>query len=622
MQRVDYFINNKSVTPINHKELAIELNFDRDSPDAKLSTNKWRFTDENADEINKHFNDGLNNGVGIFEGIPFDIVVSDGNNSVKFEQYLNLVDDDTVISCEEVECGSEEKGKIEWLNTIADSFTFEYLHEITGFLPDTKFIAVPYVINSVPNYKDALIASIATIFIAEQIKKATAELAGLVSAAANPFSAPSEALRAAFLILYLITLIISLVKLIKDILDLLIQPVKYHSGMYVKDLINSACQYLGLTFQSTLLAPNWDKLFILPRKLENPPDPKDNRILGFLKFDKTKQVGYYEGTFGDLLRALKSAFNAKIIMQNGKLIFERKDFNTSGAIYKIPDLYSPTFGTNASEIKSNLLIEFLVDVNDKNTIQNYKGTSYQVQQTPIKVTNKDMVLIQNYENVTIPFALARAKTSLTLPEKIVDVFLTGVSGIMNGLIKVVNGMISVVNGIAKALNSIKKVLNLIGIKVNIKLNPIKKIQAINFGQIINDRIGMMVLENDAVMVQKMMLIDVGGTNRGNKLNANNQTQLAAKYLYDNYHFINSFAPSAALPNANQWIRKRIENAPFCFDDYLLVKNGNKIIAPDGSIAKIESLKWNIWDQKADIEYRINKLYTNNLKLTTSEPKGY
>lgn len=621
MQQVEYFIKGQKVTPFNHKELSVELNFDKDSPDARLSTNKWRFTDENAAPIYKHYEDGLTGDVGIFEGVPFDIVVSDGANSVKFEQYLNLVDDDTLISCEDIEVGSKEKGKIDWLNTIADSFTFEYLHEQTGFLPSSKFIAVPYVINSVPNYKDALIASIATIFVAEQIKKATAELAGLVAAGANPFSAPSEVLRAAFLIIYLITLLISLVKLIKDILDLLIQPVKYHSGMYVKDLIEAGCNHLGLKFQSTLLTPQWDNLFILPQKYENPPDKKDKRIRGFLKKD-VSQKGYYIGTFGDLLRALKGAFKAKIIMQNNTLIFERKDFNQSGPTYQIPDIYSPEFRTNAAELKSNYVIEFQVDINDKNSVNEYKGTIHQAIHSPVKITNKDMQLMQNLEQVTIPFALARRKKELTIVEQIVSVFLKGISTIMNALIKVVNAMIAIVNAIAKALNAIKKVLNLIGVKVKIKLEPIKKIAPVNFGNLINDRIGMMLLENDNVMFAKLMLLDRGNTDRNNKVNVNNQTLVAAKYLWDNYHFIESFVPTNQFPNANQWVRKSISNVPFCFDDYLKVKNGNKIIAADGSIAKIESLKWNIWNQLADIDYRVNKLYTNNLKLTTSEGQGY
>ena len=36
---------------------------------------------------------------------------------------------------------------------------------------------------------------------------------------------------------------------------------------------------------------------------------------------------------------------------------------------------------------------------------------------------------------------------------------------------------------------------------------------------------------------------------------------------------------------------------------------------------IDYLKWNVWNQKAQIKVRVNKLYTNNLKEIYYNPDG-
>lgn len=619
---IDYFIKgNKVKAPFNHKQLAIQLNFDKDSPDARLDLNKWRFVDETANVIYKEFQAGLTGGTGIFEGIPFDIAISNKNQTIKFENYLDLTDGETILGCEDVECNSKEKGGIDWLNTIADSFTFEYLHLETGFLPSSKFVAVPYVINTIPNYREALIALISAQFLLFHLGEQAIILTEHLTGTANPFQA-ADAAKLIIRVIYLLGLLIAFVKLIKDLLDLIIQPVKYHKGMYVRDLMDAACGHLGLQWSSSILqSTQYNNLFIIPRKLQNPPNAKDDRILGFTSPD-IDQNGYFEGTFGDLLRSLKTIFNGKILINNGVLQFERVDFNNSSASYVIPDVLTETFGTNASEINSNTLIEFAYDVNDKNTIQEWDGTSCQVVVEPLTVVNGDMRLLQNLKQVSIPFALAKRKEELTLPENILKTFLNAVSGVMNALIKVANAAIKVVNAISKVLNKIKKVLNTVGLKINIKIGTLKPIPKQNFGQIISDRIGMMLLENDFITVPKICIVEQGKTDRETDISTDTKTYLNARYLYDNFYSVDSFVPTTSTPNANQWLRKRIEKCPFTFTDYLTVRANNKIFDVDGNIAKIESLKWNIWEQTAEIEYRINKLYTNNLKENIYESKGF
>jgi hypothetical protein len=50
-----------------------------------------------------------------------------------------------------------KKKNIDWLNSVADSFTFDYLVSI-GNITSTDYKYMPYVINSIPDYKESAIA--------------------------------------------------------------------------------------------------------------------------------------------------------------------------------------------------------------------------------------------------------------------------------------------------------------------------------------------------------------------------------------------------------------------------------------------------------------------------------
>lgn len=622
MLNVRYFLNNVEIkSPVNHKDLTLELNFDQDSHTASLSTTKWRFANAEAQSIINYIDAGLTGGNGIYEGMPFNIVLSDGTYVKTFENYLDLIND-AVLSCNDVEVNSKAKQQIEWLNDVADSFTFEFLHERTPFLPSSLFVPCPYVINSIPNTRDIFIASISIFVIINELSRSNLDTAKVIADIAGVFTAPAGAIKAVLLVLYLILLLISLVRLIKDLIDLLIQPVKYHAGMYVRDLLTSACNYLGLNFNSTIFQGEFANLYLLPEKFQNPEDTNDDRLLGFLSPNNTVQKGYYNGTFGDLLRALKTIFNAKVVLIDGTLHLERLDWSNSNASYTIPDIRADKYGTNADEINSNYLIQFTYDVNDKNTIQDYTGNAYQVTTQPITLTDRKLLLLQGLNQQQIPFALGRRKNKLTGVEKVVDAFLEISTGLLNALIIGVNGIINVINEVVKAIKIINKILKFFGFKKQFDVPNIKPLEPVDFGSIINDRIGMLLLENDNVLVPKLFILNKGNISRNNKIPTDNNTTVSAKNLWEKFHFINSFVPSNSKPNGNQYITKEIDKVPFCLEDFKKVLDNNKVFDVAGNEAKIDSLEWNPWNRVAKIKYRVNKLFTKNLKEEYSEPKGY
>jgi hypothetical protein len=621
--KTNFYLNNTQINePNNWAELSIELNFDKDNPSAQVGINEWDFGvggyDANKDGAslsNTHIENGLTNGVGIFEGVPFRIELEkSGVIYDLFDGYIDLTQ--SLIDCELVNGQAIERGGIDWLNQVADSVSFEYLYEETNLLNDSDFVAIPYVINSIPKAGEAFILALTAFVTVQTIKQEIQALLEMTVETSNPISAISGVLKISLRVIYIITLIVTVVKLILDAVKLIIQPVKYHKGMFIKDLLRIGAEHFGLEFKSSIFesAP-FNKAVILPTQYTLPDT--DDGLLGFLRADDA-DAGYYNGTYGELLRSLKVAFNAKIILQDGVLSFERRDYNLSTPTYELPQIERDGYRVNIDDFKSNIYIEFATDLNDKNTIQQYNGTATQIQTLPKTIINKDMVLAKGFDRRSIPYALGKRKTDFTVPEKIIRALAKVIDPVVGTLIKLVNAIIRVINAIVEAIKKLLNLLRKIGIKIDFDPDPIKEIQYTPLGELIDDRIGMLMLENDFISAPKMLLIDEKSNARKTKLTSDNETTVNAGYLWNNFHLIDSFDFSI-FANTNQYKIYEISNVPFCFEDYEKVRNNNKII--DGEKEGIiDSLTWNIYNQTADIKFRINEIYTKNLetKVITSK----
>ncbi len=616
---VSHYLAGKKVSaPENSKELAIELNYDKeDIPKEQVSVNKWRWIGENAATINKHVSDGILGGVGVTEGIPHKIEIEHyGVKNVLINGYLDTMEE-TDYSCNEVTLSTKEKKGIDWLNDNADGFTFEYLESLGTYNFKDRYVMIPYVLSPLPNGREILMCSLTIFVVTQELKRELTYYQEQIPKFANPFTV-SELISTAIHVIYTIALVVTLVKMITDLVKYIIQPVKYHAGMYVKDLFEIGCQKMGYTFKSTILqsAP-FNRMVLIPEK--NKQFELDG-ILGYQTPNKNVQKGYYKGTFGDFVRSFKEMFNAKIILDGNVFNFERVDFNTSKAKYKIPDLRNDFFSFNTSEFSANYLVEFATDINDKNTIQNYQGTAVVITTTPKKVINADMVLAKKIKTVSIPFARTTKKTQLTIPEVICDGFLEVFDVIMNSLINVLNGIINTYNTIVEAFQDILDALDFIGINIDLNFQPIQSIKKVSFGTLIDDRKGMMLLENEFIVVPKLAIVNENKTNnRKTDIDELNSVYLSAEYIYSNFHFVNNFVEVNG--KHNQWIKYKLSKVPFNFDDYQKVKRDNIITDKFNNFARIDSLRWFVEKGYADISYRVNKIYINNLKNVITQNDG-
>jgi len=701
---IQFYLNDVAVdAPANWQSLLIELNFDSDAPDARVTINEWEWIRENSDTINSWIADGLTGGVGIFEGIPFRIELGkSGTIEQLYNGYLDL--STSQIECNQATATAKERLGIDYINDIADSFSFEYLNTKAKLgsngqtmLPFTdRYVYVPYVISTVPSAQEAILAAVSLITLLIELQNALSSLLKHISGIAT-FSWP-DLFKIVIHVAYIAFLFATIIRVIQDLFNAIIQPVKFHAGMKIKDLCEIGSDWMGFDFASETILEleEFADLVLLPQKYNMPINEDIDFIQGFTNVASISQTatgsnqigqneenGYYNGTFGQLLRDLKTMFNAKVIIQESStgdrptLRLERIDYSTSENLYNLPPIdNNDSYRFNVNDFNANYLVEFSLDSAEKNTFLEYSGTVYQSTAKPITIDNADLVIMKGLNSVAIPYALGKRKETLTVPEKILLPIINEIEQIINSISLLVNGvvftawvagnvMITQINNIIDAVNTLPGGTDIPNIDTNL-LGEISELPFIDINNTAgdpNERIGMLLLENDFINVPKIIKVNTvaeqstppvitgnvlgfefsfseylefGGNvvysnvdYKANILNVDNATILSAENIYKKFHYINSFVPTDVSDTDdnpltpqlhNQWKLYEFENVPFCFEDYLKVKNDNKIIFVD-KFGLVEGIEWNIFNETAKITFRVNELYTLNLENVELIPLG-
>ena len=577
---------NPNGMPANGQELEISADWRGDKQEDQINLTSLNFVHGDAKILFDRKNNGITGGVGIFEGVPYQIRVTTGlSSSLVFDGHVDLTKGAKFISCDEVEASLQANLSIDWLNEVADSFSFAYLASADGgnLITDSDYIKIPYVLNYRPE-AFALISLSVTIFImagelALAIEKSINDIAEFVSQIGAGLYVDigdyiSAIIKLVSSIAYTIAVGIALKSLLKELIQQLFPPIRKHKGIYIKTLFEKGCQHLGLNFNSSIFNdPKWKDLAIMPAKSE--AGTKTGNGSGH----PIASSSIY--TFGDLIRVFKSFFNADIKIENGILTFERWDYWNNSSGFILPNVETnqakrlSEIEYNTNELLSNYLISFSTDVQDQNTLDSFQGTNYQIITSATTSINKEMVNIKGLGQVAFPFARAIRKDKLTVVE----------------------------NTLKKVAKSIDALIGFFG-------------GSSGTASTITNRVGMMSLSADTTSVEKLLII------RNENIPANFSNQLRAKDLWENFHFINSFVPifdsvNGIIKHNQHEIYNEIE-IPFCHEDYIKLKGNNRIKDVAGRTGEILSLKWSPFKSKATITYKINELYTNNLNLAFNE----
>ena len=571
--KIRHYINGKDFgEPRNWQELTIVKDWLNNSENVDINITDLEFVLEANKYLQERVLNGLNGGVGIFEGEPYQIKIGEETNPVyTFDGYLDFTEETTLIGLEEISVSLKKYEGSDWLNDVADGFSFAYLYE-QGVITSSDFVEVPYVINYVPDNMQLIVLSMSlymmTKELIENIQK-LAETVGDVTNAATPVIGVGVgwdlgdfiliAIKAVARIAYIIAIVIAIKELIEQIFEQLLPEKKYHLGMTFRDMLIRGCDYLGLSFSSSITELDWVHIPIKDK--EGGSDD---------------EVGYPSNTgpiytFGDLIRQMKKMFNAEHVISNGVLRLERKDSFEETSSYVIPSYFSDqerllnVNSFNTDEMIANYNINWNYDTQDQNTLDNQEGRVFQAITTPITISDEKLVNIKNLSEVNLPFSLGRTKTSLTEVEKLAKTlgsFVDSLTGIFGG--------------------------------------------GTNYKNQIKDRIGSLLLSSHFLTYGKVVKMS------GSKLSTEQREELSASNLWFNYHFINSFSEINGVHN-QFWRFKEFE-VPMSLEDFSKLLENNKVTDYDGNECYIERMEYEPQNGKALIDYRVRKKYTNNLKI--------
>lgn len=583
MANIRHYINNQDFGESREwKDLKITVDWKNKKESGTVNVSELSFVDKANEYLQQRIMNGISGGVGIFEGEPFKIVISEtGSPNYEFNGYLDFTTDMTVIGGEEIKCQVKKEHGEDWLNDVADGFSFAFLYD-QGVITNGDFKKVPYVINYVPDGMQLIILSMSiymmTKEIIENIQETTEAISAIVDAS-TPVVGVSVGLGAGVVtawdlgnfiwaslkviarIAYTIAMTIAIKNLIEALFEQLLPKSRYHLGMSFEKMTEKACQHLGLRLESQLLRSKSNHIHI-PRK-----DRKGGET-GERGFPSNGEAIY---TFGDLIRVMKQKWNADFRIHDGVFYFERRDrFRVVGG-YVLPSYYNnqerllQQFQMNTDEIVSNYNIFWNYDIQDQNTLDDQTGRVFQAITSPISKVNEKLVSIKNLTQIDIPFSQGKDKTELTEVEKI-----------LKKLGKVVDDLTGIFGG------------------------------GTNFASQIENRIGSLLLSSHFLTIGKVVVMN------GDKLSRNQRDLLRAKRLWDENHFINSFAEING--EHNQYLIFKDQRVPMLYSEFNETLRNNLFVDDQGNEIEIELVEYTPFDGSAVVNFRLKKKYTNNLKI--------
>ena len=642
MADLSFYYNGQKVNEDieNWRDLEIEVNFEEGI--GKIKTGNLDFVGELVNKINTWNALGMTGGPGLLEAPPFRIEVCGGE--IIFEGGINTAACETLYECDKISAPLREKNRGDYLEDRGESFSFAYLASPgmigkPGYISQTDYVLIPYVINSIPNYIDAITGIISLYVMVKELQEAIQKTANLVSGLVGslvPAVGVGVVITAGQIVaammeiiaftIYTIILTIAIIDLTLLIFNSLIQLTKYKKGIRVKTLFQKACDYLGFNFVSSILQSSfYSDLVIIPKKTALDTNQTVNHgfvssltslNFKFKEYDDAvhpNTTGYFEGTFGDLIHVISDVFNAKETMiknaaGNTTFYFERIDYFQNYSSYHLPNINFDPHGTNACDLAANYYITYSLDSSETNTYDLFEGTNCQHINVPINVGDKGNILLKGIDERRLGFARAKMKTKNTPIE---DIF-----NVIYNITKLTYDVFNVFFTITLApillpIANINWAISQAGLNTPI----------INFPTLppfpanpIGNRNGMLMLSTDFIGVPKLLIID-----SNNHVSSMNEQLTSAEYLIDNFHFIN-FALTTVKSDMitpqfshNQWLTYKDKEIPFCCGNYLAVLNNNFVKTYYNKTAKIIFLVWNPYKELAKITFHEKEQWTKNLK---------
>ena len=555
--------------------LQIIATFDNDNNQPNITTSELTFSLDMGKKIIDH----IDNGAGVFQGIDFEMFLNNPSTEV-FKGILDLADD--------IEVNREKKEvkakllKLDGLNTFAnvsEAITMGLL-ESEGVFTSADYVDIPYIKETEFDYLATAILIVSIFQIQQQLQQIIKDALdlGADTTGETTGSLSTGAVGAGFIffikggvqLAYFAAMFFILISMIQELFNLLFPVVKYHRGIKLKTILEKGCSFAGYQFSSTI--PELDELYILPRKTEEGRRNIPNSESGL------PVSGGPLYTLGKCVGLVKDLFNAKVKITDDNIVhiesLKNRGFWELESAYEMPPIKVDIDKYNTNDLVGTKVVSFTIDNDNYWDLENYKGTVYEIKTLPNAYDDFRKVLIKGVSELTFPVALGTRKTTETLLERTFRTFAN----------------------IADSLSTIFKTNN-------------------DFTGKVDRKAGMLRMSTDLVNIPKALRLTPTL-----KLEKNHRDLWSAKYLYDRYHYVNSFVKEVAGDQYNQYkVYQKIKmNASF--EDFLKIINNNIATDEDGNRVVFDSILYNFGGGYWEADYRIQYQYSTNLKETYTEPE--
>ncbi len=571
--------------PIEWEDIEIVAEYENDSIQPSLAIEEFTFPLEARQSINKWIADGLSSGVGIFEGMPFQLTLF--NNQPIQENFKAFIDFTNgyrdLPEDGKVDVGIISDFSLDNFFEQIEGTTFGYLASINK-VTFADYIGVDYVVEKKFNLIELLIASVVlyimikelvenVIRLIDQLNKNTSASLPLPTVPVPTVDTNQiiyAVLSTIIQIIYIGIMLAAVINLGKALLDTLLPPKRQHKAIKLKRALEIICDYFGYGFNTSI--PELENVVYLPSN----PNLDEKTLGGLIAVTNGTPVGIpYVGDYGyrcdEMFNLAKDLFNAKIAIINNTVEFRSKNdvFWQQQSTWSLPDILLDTKQYNTDEIKPERLLTFVTDLNDEWTIDNYKGTAYEIRTNPKTVIRQKAVLLKGFDEVNFNVALGNRKDELNALEK----FLSQVAGFVDKTTSVLGG-------------------------------------GTNLKSLVTSKLGVLKVTNNWHSIPKVLYLNDG------KLPINHRDLWNSKILYDEYYIEKSFVRNNFY--GQKTVYKGI-SIPFGFEDYKQLST-NSYFLFKGKQAKIIKFAWTIGKDRATIDFWVREPYTFNLEETYINPE--
>jgi hypothetical protein len=228
-----FFLDNVRVYPANSENFRLSFLADPIDPNTRLSETFLQFYKTDGENIGFEIIETRQQQKRYLEAI--EVRVESAEGFILWQGFADLSNIENTFTCDFISLRL-----IEISSNMLDRFNDLglILLEKKGYFLDTDYIPVKIAKLNIPDAEATLFTSIAIYSVGR-------ELFDVISKVTNPVTAANG-------IVYGLAVLPTLVDLIGSLRDNLIPDARYYRGVKFVTIFNSACNYLGLEFESTI----------------------------------------------------------------------------------------------------------------------------------------------------------------------------------------------------------------------------------------------------------------------------------------------------------------------------------------------------------------------------------